>query len=102
MASECAMLGIPAIYINPQDVFTIQEQEKKYELVSSFRDFNGVVDKAVEWLRAPALKKTWIERKMNMLNDKIDVTAFLIWFVDKFPESGKIMKNDPGYQERFK
>jgi len=37
-----------------------------------------------------------------MLSEKIDVTAFLVWFVENWPESFKTMMENPGYQERFK
>jgi len=37
-----------------------------------------------------------------MLSEKIDVTAFMVWFVENYPESAKIMKENPGYQYRFK
>ncbi len=42
------------------------------------------------------------EKGKKMLADKIDVTAFMVWFVEDFPESFKIMKSDPDYQLRFK
>ena len=37
-----------------------------------------------------------------MLADKIDVTAFLVWFVENYPQSFQIMKENPDYQLRFK
>jgi len=37
-----------------------------------------------------------------MLKDKIDVTAFLVWFIENWPESFNIMKENPDYQYRFK
>jgi predicted glycosyltransferase len=101
MASESAMLGTPAIYINPQDVYTIREQESKYGLVYSFRDFEGVIEKSLELLETPGLKDLHIQRRDKMLAEKIDVTGFLAWFVENFPDSMKVMKEDPQYQRRF-
>lgn len=37
-----------------------------------------------------------------MLSDKIDVTAFMVWFIETYPESKRIMEVNPGYQKRFK
>ena len=37
-----------------------------------------------------------------MLADKIDVTAFLAWFVENYPGSAKIMKENPDYQQNSK
>ncbi len=41
-------------------------------------------------------------RRQKMLLEKIDVTAFLVWFVENYPESAKIMKENPDYQWRFR
>jgi len=41
-------------------------------------------------------------RRQKMLLEKIDVTAFLVWFVENYPESAKIMKENPEYQWRFR
>ena len=37
-----------------------------------------------------------------MLADKIDVTAFMVWFIENYPGSFRIMKEEPDYQYRFK
>jgi predicted glycosyltransferase len=102
MASECAMLGTPAIYMNSQNVFTIQEQENKYGLIYSYRDFNGVVEKALELIKIPDLRNEFRIKKEKMLSEKIDLTAFLVWFVENYPGSKKIMKENPGFQNKFK
>ncbi|MGA2408340.1 MAG: hypothetical protein ABSF81_16535 [Bacteroidales bacterium] len=36
MASECAMLGTPAIYVNSLDAGTLREQDDKYQLIHGF------------------------------------------------------------------
>ena len=102
MASECAMLGTPAIYINSLEVGYCTEEEKKYNLVYNFRKSEGVLEKAIDLLNTPNLKQVWQERRQRMLSDKIDVTAFMVWFVENYPDSVKTMKNNPDYQLRFK
>lgn len=102
MASECAMLGTAAIYINSQNVYTIREQEEKYGLVFSFRSFDGVPEKAVELLDDPELKSIFQKKSERMMAEKIDLTAFLEWFVENYPESQKTMKIDPNFQLIFK
>jgi uncharacterized protein len=101
MASECAMIGTPAIYINPLTSGTIKEQEK-YGLLYEFSNSNGVLEKAVELLSTPNLKKEWQKRRQEMLQDKIDVTTFMVWFIENYPESKKIMKEFPEYQNEFR
>ena len=101
MASECAMLGTPAIYVNSLTAGTLEEQEK-YGLLFGFRNSEGVLEKAIELLNTPNLNQEWQKRHQKILAEKIDVTAFMVWFVENYPESVRIMKKNPEYQERFK
>jgi hypothetical protein len=36
-----------------------------------------------------------------MLTDKIDVTTFLIWFIENYHASAKIIKESTEYHSRF-
>jgi len=101
MASECAMLGTPAIYVNSLDAGTLREQEDKYQLIHGFRSSVGVIDKVIEIINTPDIKEMYKLRRTKMLSEKIDPTAFLVWFIENYPESVKIMKENPEYQERF-
>ena len=101
MASESAMLGTPAIYVNPLYAGTINDQVK-YGLVFHFRTENGLIEKVKELIEIPDLKQYFREKRNIMISDKIDMTRFLIWFVESWPESFRIMKENPEYQEKFK
>jgi hypothetical protein len=101
MASENAMLGTPAIYVNSLTAGTIEAQQK-YGLLYSYRNYHGVLYKVEELLSNPNLKQEFIQKRDRMLMDQIDVTAFMFWFVENYPESFRIMKENPEYQERFK
>ena len=102
MASECAMLGIPAIYVNSLDAGTLREQEDKYQLIHGFRSSEGVIEKVLEIINSPDTRSIYQLRRNKMLSEKIDPTAFLVWFVENYPASVKIMKENPDYQESFK
>ena len=41
-------------------------------------------------------------RLLQKLKDKIDVTAFYLWFIENYPESAQGMRSNPDYQYRFK
>jgi predicted glycosyltransferase len=101
MASESAVLGTPAIYINSMEAGTVNDQENR-GLLFHFRSGNGVLEKVKDLLNIPDLKQQWQKRRDKMLADKIDVSAFLIWFVENYPDSYKIMKENPDYQMNFK
>ena len=100
-ASECAMLGTPAIYISTISPDTLGQQEK-YGLVSSFSNSKGLIAKVNEFFDNPDLKNEFQHRRSKMLSENIDVTSLLIWFIENYPESKEIMKSDPSFQLSFR
>jgi predicted glycosyltransferase len=106
MVSEGAVLGVPGIYLDNTGRLYTKEQEEKYGLVfnytESLEDQEKSIQKSVELLATPGIKEEWQKRRERMLADKIDVTAFFVWFVENYPESVEVMKENPEYQLRFK
>jgi predicted glycosyltransferase len=106
MASECAVLGTPAIYLDNVGRGYTKEEEIKYNLVfnytESFEDQDSSILKGVELLKKAYSKPKWKQLSANLLNEKIDGTAFLVWFVENFPQSEGIMRGNPNYQQNFK
>ncbi|MBI2148937.1 DUF354 domain-containing protein [Candidatus Woesearchaeota archaeon] len=84
MASEAAVLGTPAICTNPQFCGYIDEQEKKYKLTYILTDEKIALNKAVEILKSKNIKEKYGLRKKKMLEEKIDVTSFIIKTIKKF------------------
>ena len=99
-AAEAIILGTPAIYINTLNAGTISEQASKYGLVS-LRNAKDIMVKIDEFL-SPQAKADAIEMRNKLINDKIDITTFLVWFVENYPESEKVMRKNPDYQYNFK
>lgn len=77
MASECAMLGTPAIYVNSLNAGTLREQSA-YGLIHSFRNGEGVLEEATMILTDPNSKNGYEERCSMMLREKVDVTSMLV------------------------
>jgi len=106
MTSEAAVLGTPAIRSNSfvGRISYLEEQEQKYGLTYGFKpyEFEKMLSKIDELLNMPYLKEEWQKRRERMLDDKIDVTAFLVWFVENYPNSVETMKKNPEYLEKFK
>jgi len=98
IASESGVLGTPTIYINSIVRCYNEDQEENYNTVANFRTGNGVLKK-VEHLLSE--KKEIHQFNHQMLKDKIDVTAFFVWFVENYPESARIMRKNPDYQMNF-
>jgi len=106
MTSEAALLGTPAIKCNSvARLLSIpNELENKYHLCYSFlpEEFDLMLRKIKELIIKQDLKDEWNIKRANMLKDKIDVTAFWCWFVENWPESFKIMKENPDYHLKFR
>jgi len=101
-SSECSILGTPNIYVNSLSVGNCKEQEEKYGLCFHLKNDNKVIDIVKELLIRKNLKDEWNNKREKMLSDKIDVTAFMVWFVENYPKSVKILKENPDYQFNFR
>ena len=106
MSTEAAVLGTPAIrcnsFVGPNDMSNFIELEEKYGLIFNYTSKNEALEHALELIQKPDIKREWTTKKEVLLKDKIDVTAFISWFIDNYPESLEIMKENPEYQEKFK
>jgi len=76
------MLGVPSIRMNTfaGKISYLEEQEKKYGLTYGFKpaDYNKMLAKIDELLAMPGLKEVWQQRRRKMLEEKIDVTEWII------------------------
>lgn len=105
MASEAAVLGIPAIFINDDGLGYTFEEEHKYNIVFNFTespfDQAKSILKGIEILQDSDIRKKYQGNKDQILKDKIDVTAFLVWFIENYPKSAKVIKITPDYPDIF-
>lgn len=106
MAEEAAMLGTPSIYLFNGSTYYTMHLENEYGLIFNYSESEEdqliSIQKGLELLSIPNLKENWQLKTKEMLSQKIDVTAFLVWFIENYPQSFIIMKENPDYQLRFK
>lgn len=102
MASEAAILATPVVYVNSLPLMGYLEEEQKAGLLFHFPSSKRVLEKVNEILSIPDFKEVFNSRCQKMLDDKIDVTSFLVWFIENYPESFRIIKENPDYQDRFR
>lgn len=106
MTSEAAVLGVPSIRSNSfvGRISYLEEEEHKYGLTFGFRpdQSDKMFEKINELLKYSNLKEKWQEKRKKLLADKIDVTAFMVWFIQHYPESVRVMEENPDYQYIFK
>jgi len=99
-ASEAAVLGTPSLYVSSLagTMGNFIELEGTYGLLYSFTDGDAALSKAIEILEDPESKEKWRTKRDRLLADKIDVTAFMVWFVENYPRSITEMKERPEVQ----
>lgn len=105
MSEEAAMLGVPSVYLNNDSTYYTKHLERDYQLIYNLTESEEDQEKAIQMgvdILAKIGLRVWQERKDKMLQDKIDVTAFLVWLVENYPESKRIIIEDPNYQYKFK
>ncbi len=106
MTAEAAVLGTPALRFNDfvGQLGYLEELEHRYGLTYGIKttEPEKLYATIEELLNTPGLKEQWQQRRQKMLQDKIDLTAFLLWFIENYPDSVEMMKKDPTYQYRFK
>lgn len=102
MASESAVLGVPAIYIDNDGRSYTDEEESRYGIVYNFKeseeDVLKSIDKGREILDSQHDYSTNQER---ILSEKISFTDYLEWMIKNFPGSIKELQDDMDYQDKF-
>lgn len=82
MASECACLGTPSIYVNSIKLGSIKECEK-YGLVFDLDDEESILNKAIEILNTSD-NTQWQKKKEKFLNEHTDVTEYFVDSILKY------------------
>ncbi|MDP2173417.1 MAG: DUF354 domain-containing protein [Candidatus Cloacimonadaceae bacterium] len=105
MASESACLGTPTIYVNNSQLGYILDLAR-YGLICSYTesedDQDKAIQKALEFAQDTQAKSPTNALRANMLRDKINVNAFLVWFVERYPDSEKEMRMPEFIFDRFR
>lgn len=105
MTTEAALLGTPAVrcnsFVGKNDMGNFVELEERYHLIYNCEDASAMLSRVNELLREPDLKAEWARRRESLLQGKIDLTAFMVWFIEHYPQSVDLMKSQPGIQQQF-
>jgi predicted glycosyltransferase len=104
MTTESALLGVPGVCISSWaykcgNFYNL----RKYDLIECHtpEDDDIALASALTILTNKNSKKEWEIKVNKMLADKIDVTAFMVWFIENYPDSVRVMKKNPEYQNKF-
>ena len=105
MATEAAIIGTPSLKCNTfaGKLSVPNELEGKYNICYAYlpKNFNHLLEKVEELLKKDDLEKIWKKRMNKLLENKIDVTDFMVWFIENYPKSVLKLKENPEYQNNF-
>jgi len=105
MTTEAGILGTPVIrcnsFVGKKDMGNFIELEHEYKLIFSYRNPDQAIEKALTLIQDKDIKKEWNKKKQKLLSAKIDITAFIVWYIENYPESFREMKNNPETQYKF-
>lgn len=120
MASECVVLGTPAIYVDQVGRGYTDEEARegllymyrpvptKAEVAKDDKEFilggrKESIEKAIE-LASPSFDRAaWKQRHQAWMDTKFDCTAWLTWFIENYPQSEQQWReNRVEIEKRFK
>jgi uncharacterized protein len=106
MATEAAILGTPAIrcntFVGENDMGNFIELEQEFGLIFNFSDPDEAINKAVQLVQDNNIKEVWGAKRTRLLHEKIDLTAFMVWFIENYPSSRTIIQQQPEIVTQFK
>jgi predicted glycosyltransferase len=101
MAAESAFVGTPVLCISTAQAGTLDE-EVNLGLIELYRNSKGLIERAVELIKDRGSKEKFANKSKEIINQKTDVTAFLVWFVENYPNSFENIKKNPELESNFK
>ena len=106
MAAEAGVLGVPFVRFNDfvGRIGYLRELEEYYQLGYGIKsnEVERLYEVVEELINLPNRKEIYSKRRLKMLSEKIDYAKFLTWFIENYPNSKQIMKDNPDYQYIFK
>ncbi len=85
MASEAGVLGTPWVFVSREGRGFLDDQMKRYGLGYREATWDQGLARANALLSNRRLKAEWAERRTRMLEDKEDVTEFMVRFIESWP-----------------
>lgn len=102
MVTEGVMLGVPGIYLDNTGRLYTYDIELKYNMCFNYSESEDdqirAIKKGVELITNNA-KDVVSDEYKRLLADNIDVTAFLVWFVENYPQSATITRENQNNSE---
>ncbi len=106
MSIEASLLGTPSLRLSSfaGKISVLQELENKYKLTFGFHPNEKAkfINKLDELIKLDKIETIWEERRLKMLEEKINVNKFYCWLLENFPFSVDKLKAEPNFIDTFK
>ncbi len=103
MATEAAVLGTPSIMVNTSaKYFGVFEHISKFGNLFYYENEIPAIEKINDLLNNTDFKNNSIQNAQEYVRQSINLTDFMVWFIENYPNSFAIMKKNPDYQNNFK
>src|SRR3989441_11478886 len=83
MASEAGVLGTPWIFVSSEGRGYLKDQQERYGLGYHVTSPEDALARAKSLLSQSDLKERWAGKRKHLLQEKIDVTDFMIQFLEQ-------------------
>ncbi len=87
MSTECAVLGTPAIFVHNSVLGNMIELDLTYGCMFTYKesleDQEKSLEKGLELLTVADVRNQWREKRERLLKDKVDVTQWMMDFVEQ-------------------
>ena len=102
-ASEAVMLGTHAIIVSTLSKYCgVRTDLNQYDLLWISESDEYTINKAIELLQNVDLKALGRYNRSRLIAEKIDVTALMVWFIENYPESVDVVKENPDLPNIFR
>ncbi len=106
MAAEAGVLGTPFVRFNDfvGRLSYLNELELNYHLGYGHKtkDVDGFLQSIKKYIDNPNRKNENLQKRDKMISEKIDFAKFQTWFIENYPQSAQIMRENPDYQYKFR
>ena len=102
MASESAILGTHAVYVNSLPLMGSLKIAAEFGLLKHFSSGEGVLKYVKEITKNNEIKKEMITRSKDLTKNFINPTHFLRWFIEDYPASFYQMAKNADLQYKYK
>ena len=103
MATEAATLGTLSIMVNTSaNYFGVFEYIHSFGNLFYFDNEIQAIEQIEDILSRNDFKESSMRNAQKYIRQTINLTDFMVWFIENYPKSFGIMKMNSGYQENFK